>query len=202
MMIRFRTAWIAVLCVGILPAHSQNTYSATKGGVPLTVGVGISNFDTNWVDSTGNYSRRMDGATLWADWSFRTLSHHLSGLSAEVEGRDISFARPVQLPNMRFDTAEVGLLYAWQKHHLFHPYAKYLMGLGSVDFPGVPGYQHDTRTVTAPGVGIDIYATHSLWVRADYEYQFWPQLSYHGGSIEPNGVTLGVVYDFAGMHRR
>jgi hypothetical protein len=53
----------ALLVSALIPAYSQVASSATAGSLPLTVGVGYSNYATDW-------SGRLSGPTLWADWNF------------------------------------------------------------------------------------------------------------------------------------
>ena len=102
---------------------------------------------------------------------------------------------------MRHDTAEGGPTYTWRRLRKFQPYGKYLMGIGSIDFDPLPGapptYTHDTRTIYAPGGGAQYRVFKSLWVRGDYEYQFWPNL-FGAHSLNPNGFTIGAMYDFGG----
>jgi len=81
-----------------------------------------------------------------------------------------------------------------------------LIDLGSVDFnigPPLPGYKpytHDTRTVEAPGGGLEFRVFHGILLRADYEYQMWPD--FLSKTLDPQGFTVGVQYDFRALHRR
>jgi len=72
---------------------------------------------------------------------------------------------------------------------------KFLVGDGSIDFTVAPNYSHDTREMYVPGVGADTRFYRSLWLRVNYEYQFWPHFfNYH--ALNPSGVDVGVAYDF------
>ena len=176
-----------------LPASAQVTPSSQQSSVPLVVGVGFSNFNTDW-------SGRLSGATLWADWNFNQGPSFLQGFGIEVEGRDLNYGRSSGAPkNLRQDTLEAGAIYTLRRSHNFHPYGRFLGGLGSIDWKGVPGYQHDTRTVWAPGGGVEYRAWQHVWVRGDYEYQFWTDF-FHHQALNPNGVTIGVAYDFGHIH--
>lgn len=62
---------------------------------------------------------------------------------------------------------------------------------------GNPHYTHDTRDVFASGGGLNYRLVHQLWVRADYEYQMWPDL--FKKTLEPQGFTLGASYDFRSL---
>jgi opacity protein-like surface antigen len=176
-----------------LPASAQVTPSSQQSSVPLVVGVGFSNFNTDW-------SGRLSGATLWADWNFNQGPSFLQGFGIEVEGRDLNYGRSSGAPkNLRQDSLEAGVIYTLRRYHNFHPYGRFLGGLGSIDWKGVPGYQHDTRTVWAPGGGVEYRAWQHVWVRGDYEYQFWTDFFNHH-ALNPNGVTIGVAYDFGHIH--
>jgi hypothetical protein len=56
------------------------------------------------------------------------------------------------------------------------------------------------------GGGVELRAYRSLWVRADYEYQFWPDFFFKGakpiGQLNPQGFTVGVLYHFNRPHFR
>jgi opacity protein-like surface antigen len=52
----------------------------------------------------------------------------------------------------------------------------------------------------APGGGIDYRAFGNVWLRADYEYQDWPNIFGKGYDLDPQGVTVGAMYEF-GNHR-
>jgi opacity protein-like surface antigen len=179
-----------------LPASAQVTPSFQQRRVPLVVGVGFSNFNTDW-------NGRLSGATFWADWNFNKRPSFLQGFGIEVEGRDLNYGRSSGAPkNLRQDTLEGGVIYTWRHYRNFHPYGKFIAGLGSIDFQHIrPTYSHDTRAVWAPGGGVEYRAWQNVWVRGDYEYQFWPDFfSYH--ALNPNGVTIGVSYDFGHIHAR
>lgn len=173
------------------PADAQVAASATRGGIPVVAGAGFSNFALpDWGPGV-----RMDGISAWLDFYPRSLPRKLQGLGIEAEGRDLNFGRPANLPRLRNDTGLGGAIYAWNHYAKFRPYAKFLAGLGSVDFPPQGFYSHDTFTVTAPGGGVEYRIWGSVWVRGDYEYQFWHN-AFGPNSLTPNGITIGASYDF------
>ena len=96
----------------------------------------------------------MEGITAWVDvfpWGMPPKMH---GLGIEAEGRDINFNRPSGITKLRHDTGLIGPIYSLHHFKNVRPYAKYLMGIGSIDFPatvGPPTYTHDTFLVLAPG---------------------------------------------------
>lgn len=185
----------AVLLSVSAAAHSQVVHAATEDHEVLTVGGGLSSYILDY-----GHTRKMEGVTVWVDWKLPHMPSLLDGLGIEAEGRDINFGRPSTLPRMRQDTALIGAYYKWHKIGNFRPYAKYLAGIGSIDFPAFPGnpaYDHDTRTVLAPGGGVDYQIGRHFAVRLDYEYQFWRAI-FGPRDLNPNGLTLGAVYSFGG----
>jgi opacity protein-like surface antigen len=172
-------------------ARAQVTYSASEGKLPFTVGAGVSNFSDDW----GYQNPRQVGITMWVDWRLPFMPHALKGLGLEFEGRDTNYDTPSYLTGHRMDTALGGPVYQFRRIGIFRPYVKYLLGIGSIDFPNGTLYSHDTRTVYAPGGGADVRFWNRFSVRGEYEYQFWHQI-FGQNDLTPNGFTVGAVYDF------
>ena len=186
-----RPVFLAVLLVcASIPAFSQVEPAGRTGkGPPLSVGVAYSNYDTDW-------SGRLSGGVVWADWNFYQLPPLLDGFGLEIEGRDLNFDRTGADPKLRMDTLEGGVIYTTHFYRRFHPYAKFLFGDGSIDFTSSdPHYSHDTREMYVPGGGADTRFYKSFWLRVNYEYQFWPNFFNHH-AMNPNGLDIGVAYDF------
>jgi opacity protein-like surface antigen len=174
-----------------LPAFSQVTYSAEEGKLPFTVGVGFSNFSDDW----GVKNPRQDGVTVWLDWRLPHMPPVLRGLGLEAEGRDLNWATPSYISGHRMDTALAGPAYEWRRKGRIRPFGKYLLGIGSIDFPNGTPYTHDTRTVYELGGGADVRFWKRFSARGEYDYQWWHQIfGFH--DLTPSGVTVGVVYDF------
>ena len=171
-------------------AGAQVTYSAREGKLPLTVGFGIADFSDDW----GTRHPRQVGLTLWIDWRLPHMPRQLSGLGLEFEGRDVNYATPDYLPGHRMTTGLAGPMYQWRREHRIRPYAKYLMGIGNIDFPNATNYQQDTRAIFAPAGGADVRLIGRLSARGEYEYQFWHQI-FGPHDLTPQGFTFGVVYD-------
>lgn len=181
-----------------LPLSSQTVPAAEEGHLPFTVGAGYSNFGPDW-----GPNGRINGGTFWLDWHPGFVPRVLDGIGVEAEARDLSLGGPANPPfDLRFDTAGGGVIYTWRHYNRWRPYGKYLVEFGSMDFNiGSPTYRHDTRTVSAPGLGIEYHLIRGLRVRGDYEYQFWPNM-FGPNSLNPNGFTIGLMYDFGGYHPR
>jgi len=190
----------ALLTCTSSPAFSQVVpeIGHPGGGWPLSVGASYSTYDTDW---NGPLSGgRLSGGTVWADWNLYKLPPLWDGFGLELEGRDLNYSRTGSDPKMRQDTLEGGVIYTTHFYRRFHPYAKFLVGDGSFDFtlPNYPNYSHDTRTIYVPGGGADTRFYKSLWLRVNYEYQFWPDL-FRNHTLNPRGWDIGVAYDFGGF---
>src|SRR6266568_7178971 len=175
-----------------IPARSQVTHAASEGKLPLTIGVGMSDYLLDW-----GPGRTELGITAWADWRLRHLPWYLNGLGVQIEGHHIAYNEPSDLQphRMQQDSGLGGLTYQYRRWDRVHPYVKAMAGFGSIDFPSVTTYSHDTRTIVAFGGGADVHVWRKFSVRGDYEYQFWRQI-FGPHALNPNGVTVGLVYDF------
>jgi len=168
-------------------ALSQTVPSAYQGRLPFTIGGGASNMNVDWGQN------RMYGYSIWGDWHPGDLPRILDGLGVEAEARDLSFGRSNHIPaNFREDTLGAGLIYTYRHFARIRPYGKVLIEYGRLNYgPGIA-----TDKVYAPALGFEYHAIQRLWVRADYEYQSWPNLFYGGKNLDPQGFTLGASYDF------
>jgi opacity protein-like surface antigen len=179
----------ALFAAGRLAA--QTAPAASEGGLPLTIGAGLADDNIDF-----GADRRMAGIAVWVDWDLTGHKFVPKGLELEAEGRTIRFSKPQGFSQMREETFLGGVRYSWRHYPNFRPFAKGLMGIGSIDFPPyASGYGHDTRTVKAIGGGIEYRVHNSIWLRAEYEYQMWPDI-FGGGTLTPNGATIGATYHF------
>lgn len=178
---------VLFLVATAVPVLPQASPTAIRNGSRFVAGAGVSYFQSDW-------NGRLVGPTAWVDWNFYNSSPLLKGFGLELEVRDLNYAQVVR--KMRMDTAEGGLIYTWRHYRRFNPYGKFLAGFGSIDFPNLtPSYSHDTRAVYAPGFGAEYRVLGSVWVRGDYEYQFWPDFI-HNHALNPYGITASASYHF------
>jgi hypothetical protein len=182
--------FVALLITAVFPVYSQVTPAARQGSVPIVVGAGFSDFIIDW-----GPGRRMEGISAWVDWYPNRMPTVLNGLGIEAAGHDINYGLPAGISKMRQDTGEVGPIYAWNHYRNFRPYVKYLFGIGSIDFPPNGTYSHDTFLVFSPGAGVEYRAWRHVWIRGDYEYQYWHH-TFGPHDLDPNGFTIGASYDF------
>lgn len=188
---RLKIFLAALMIVVSVPAFAQVAPAATsQGSLPLSVGGGFTSTELDW-----GHGRRMLGPTIWLDWNLSHLPSYLNGLGVELQARDIQFSRPSSLPRMRQDTFGGGAIYTVRRYKRIRPYGKLLLSYGSIDFYNPnPFYKHDTRTVYSAGGGLEYHLAGRLWLRGDYDYQFWPH--FLGGTLDPQGITGGVSYKF------
>jgi opacity protein-like surface antigen len=191
----------ALLLCAELPLMAQTAPAAVSGGNQhLEAGAGLSDFDVDWGHG------RMLGGTLWVDWSYNQVPSFLRGVGIEAEWRDISLNRSsTQPPNYRLDTIGGGVIYTLRRYGNFEPYGKFLLDYGGIDWNNPePEFDHETRTVFAPGLGLKYLIHGNILVRVDYEYQFWPNIAPMSSGthiLDPQGFTIGVMYDLTGLYR-
>ncbi len=196
--VHMKLALAALFVAAAFPAFAQVVPAASEGGLPLEVGGGFSSY------ATEIYPQRFMGPTLWADWSIGQKPSLLRGLGIEAEGRYLNWGQPAGV-TWSFMTAGGGPIYTWRHSRNFHPYAKLLVDYGAqsnIKTPAFPAtYKSDKWMIYAPGGGIEYRAWNRIWVRADYEYQFWKVEWFNSNDyLNPAGVTVGVAYDFRHLH--
>jgi opacity protein-like surface antigen len=174
----------------VLPAHAQVSPAANQGGIPIVAGAGFADYSIDW-----GQGQRMEGVSAWVDYFPNRLPGVLNGLGIEAEGRDIDFGRPAAISRMRQVTGMGGAIYDWNHFRNFRPYVKFLAGVGSIDFPPQGTYSHDSFLVLTPGGGVEYRAWRHIWIRGDYEYQYWQRVL-GPNDLTPTGFTVGASYDF------
>jgi hypothetical protein len=174
----------ALLMTPILGA-GQAVYEAQRAPVTLTAGGSFSYFDA---DYAGN---KATGIGAYADFSPIVFDH----LGVEAEGRWLMFNASQSFREYNY-LAGPRYRFSLAGYRGLHPYVKVLVGEGVIDFPYHLAYGR--YFMIAPGGGVDIAINHRVRVRADYEYQIWPDAPGIPGlpsaAMKPNGVTAGVSY--------
>jgi len=182
-----------------IPLFSQAVPSAYSGGGPaIVVGAGVSNYYTEM------FPKHMEGVAVWADCNSHRGPFYLRGFGVEAEVRDLDSRQPTG-NNLRLATLGGGPIWTWRRYRKFHPYGKFLIDYGSmahIKSPGFPSWYTADKWVTgATGGGVEYRAWRNVWVRADYEYQFWRVDWFNTTSfLDPRGFTVGVSYDLKHIH--
>lgn len=164
---------------------AQTAYDAERAPVQLTVGGSFSFFDAGY---GGN---KVMGAVSTVNFSPILWDH----VGAEAEGRWLTLNGSRGFREYNYLAGPVYRI-TLSEHHALHPYVKGLIGEGIVDFPNHLAYGR--YFVTAPGGGVDLTLNSRWRLRADYEYQIWPQApgiaGWSAGIMKPNGVSVGFTY--------
>lgn len=182
------------------PTLAQTAPAATESRPSLAIGAGLSGYDPDFGHG------RMYGGALWIDYTPNRAPSLLRGIGIEAEARDLNYDRsPSQPSNLREDVIGGGVIYSWRHFRNIRPYGKFLMGYGNTDYGSniTHARYHDSRTVTSVGGGVEYRAFRSVWVRADYEYQWWPNFfkaTTPAGLLNPQGFTVGASYHFSRLY--
>lgn len=170
---------------------AQVAPAAKVSGIPLTVSVGISDYDLDY-----GPGRRMQGAVVRLGYE---LFH---GIGIDGNARTIFINTPPQLQRMQQTTYLGGVFYEPPTHWGVRPFVRMGGGLGVIEFPSRnPFYTRDSYSVYAPSGGVEVPVMDRLAIRGEYEYQFWKE--YHGpNDLTPQGFTIGVTYAIGGRHLR
>ncbi|MGB9408111.1 MAG: outer membrane beta-barrel protein [Terracidiphilus sp.] len=183
-------------------ALAQTVPAATESRLPLAIGAGFSGYNPDFGHG------HLLGGTLWIDYSPNRVPSFLRGIGIEAEARDLNYGRSsTEWPDLREDIVQGGLIYSWPHFRKFRPYGKFSEGYGNTDYgSSTVGPYHDSRTIFSGGGGVEYRVFQRVWVRADYEYQSWPNFFKHTltgappGRLNPQGFTLGAMYHFNYPH--
>lgn len=195
---RSKLVLAGLLTLLTLPGFAQVAPAVKISGLPIGVGVGLNDYSLDY-----GPGRRMLGISAWGDYNI------FHGLGIEVEGMSIFADRPSSLCTsnantdcqMKQNSIKVGVFYKARPVWGIHPYAKFLGGVGEIYFPSHnPFYTQDSFTTYGAGGGGEYKIWKTLFVRADYEYQFYKDFL-GKGTLNPNGVTVGATYYLRGIHR-
>jgi hypothetical protein len=75
-------------------------------------------------------------------------------------------------------------------------------GVGKVDFPSTNFfYTSETSALYSIGGGLEYKTWRTLYVRGQYEYQFWKGFRSGSQALNPSGLTIGATYYLRGVHR-
>jgi opacity protein-like surface antigen len=178
-----RSLLLGMLFLGSALASAQVAPSAYGGPPLLSVGGSYSFFDAAYA---GN---RVAGIGSYIDWDPAMKWH----LGAQGEGRWLTYNGAHGFSEYNY---LAGPLYRIPVRWRWHPYAKFLAGAGEINFPY--HLAHGSYFAMAPGGGVEFEMKRRWRVRADYEYQIWPDApgipGIQSSALKPNGVSVGISY--------
>lgn len=165
-------------------AHAQVHQAAVGSERHLWGGVEFSDFQNDYIRYI-----RSDGIGFYGDYMLTER------VTAEAQVRLLDLNKPVGLTEKSF---LVGPLVNVYQYHRATAYAKFLLGVGTFNFPPI-GY--GSYFAYGTGGGVDYRLSSRFKVRGEYEYDFLPsapgeQLTYPNPSngLTPNGFSVGVSY--------
>lgn len=185
--LRFLCRAVLVLAALALPAlvSAQAAYDADRAPVNFTVGGSFSYYDAAY---GGN---KVMGLGSFADFGpigFDELAVEGEAHWLTMNGAD-GFAEYSFLAGPRY-RLNLG------RQHNIHPYVKFLVGQGDLQFAHHLAYGR--YFAMAPGGGIEVPIRQRMRVRLDYEYQIWPSApgipGQSSSALKPNGITVGIAY--------
>jgi hypothetical protein len=187
---------------------AQNSESATGGEAAITAGVEFSSFNPDWGclnSAPFGCSDELYGPTAVFDFDLhqkyglegeaRWLHYH--GIGGQVESNYVAGPR-----------------YRLFRFHRLTGWGKLGLGGGWITTPDYPaaGSLKGSYFIYAPGGTLNYRLSHTIFLRADYEWQFWPsfagppsynsttgQVLQNNSGLTPNGLSVGVVYRFLGQ---
>jgi opacity protein-like surface antigen len=180
-----RALILAALLMAPILASGQVDYDAERAPISLSAGGSFSYFGADY----GGY--HVMGPTAFVDFSPIIWDH----VAAEAEGRWLTLNASQGFREYNYLIGPVYRI-TLTRHPSLHPYVKGLVGAGIIDFPNNLAYGR--YFAIAPGGGVDFTLSRRVRLRADYEFQIWPNApdipGTPGGTMTPNGVSVGVTY--------
>ena len=183
MLYRFLMA-AALLAIPVL-APGQTVYEARRSPIAFSAGVCYGFFNA---DYSGYH---LMGPSAYADFSPIIWDR----MGIEAEGRWLTFNSSQGFREYNY---LIGPRYQFSlpSHGGLHPYVKVLFGQGVIDFPNHLAYGR--YFAVAPAGGVEIALDRRWRLRAEYEYQIWPDApgipGLPSGAMTPSGVSAGFNY--------
>jgi opacity protein-like surface antigen len=193
---RMKLMFIGLLLAIAIPAFPQAKPAAEMRNPQLLVGAGFTDF------ANGMNNDRTFSSAEWIDWKPNIGPSLVKSLGIEAEYRRYNYQEfgSHQLTQSTFGG---GPIYTIQRWPNIRPYGKFLVNYAQMNY-WTPSKIAESSWITwAPGGGVEYRAWGNLWVREDYEYQFWKINIKKGDDhyLNPNGFTIGIAYDLGRHHR-
>ena len=185
MRVRWTSAFsLLFVAFAIGTAHAQVHESATGSDRHLWAGGEFSDFKPDYGLS------RLDGIGFYADY----LVTHRYGAEAEIRLLDLN--KPAGETQKTFMAGPIANIYQYHKA-IF--YAKFLLGVGTVNYPDNIGY--GSYFAFAPGGGVEYRFAPRWKVRGEYEAEFFPSAPgapitypFPSNGLTPTGFSVGISY--------
>ena len=168
---------LAFFLGGASQAFAQASPTASRVG-DAQIGIGYSSAKPDYVQTT------FQGVAAYADFDFKVH------LGVEAEFHQVGSTAGDQMYER---TYEIGARY-FRTYGPLVPFVKGMVGRGDFNYPYSEA--NLAYNLFAGGAGADFKVGPYLRVRAEYEYQKWS--SFPNGGLNPQLVTIGVAYHFAG----
>lgn len=175
--------WMAVLLFAGA-AQAQVAPSAYGSGHSLWIGGEYSNVNASFPYQS---NQRLSGISVFADYN-------VSGpVGVEAEAR---FLRFNSFYGESEDNYLAGPRYVVRRFGRLQPFAKFLVGIGKIQYPFSVG--SGSYLALAPAGGVDYRLSRRWAIRAEYEYQFWPGspgfANEPANQLTPNGFHAGIAF--------
>ena len=186
-----------VLSLVSVSCAAQVVPAATRPGGATALGGGFNYSSADW----GAADINRFGPNVWAQV---TIWHDLSLIA---EGHSMIWGGNKYAPLFKYYAAGGGLIYTSGYYGRFQPLLKAEAGFGSLTHPdNFSGHFHDTRNIWVLGGGFEYHTWRSLWTRAEYDYEFFPDfhssITGHNPALNPRGIIIGETWRFgpSGSH--
>jgi hypothetical protein len=209
---RSKLVLAALIFLSILPVYAQVAPAAKISGLPLGVGVGITDYDPSYYEYpvlVPGWNGRMIGVSVWGDYRI------YRGFGVAVQATSLFGNKPATNPlpgqavfgSLKEQTLQAGIIYRYHEVFKVRPFVQALAGEGRINFPSVnPFYTYEDSPLYSFGGGLEYRVWNNMFVRGQYEYQTWKgfQVNAQGQEkpLHPAGATLGVTYYLRGVRRR
>jgi opacity protein-like surface antigen len=165
-------------------ARAQVVPSAYETAQSLWVGAEYADSSASFPYRTG---QRLEGFAVFANYKLN------SRLGVEGNARFLHFGG---FENSTESSYLAGPRIGFLSKGRLHPYGKFLVGAGRIHYPFDIG--DATYFALAPGAGADYRISRTWSLRAEYEYQIWPNSPGYANEpkhdLTPNGFQVGVAY--------
>jgi opacity protein-like surface antigen len=196
---RMKLFFIGLSLAIAIPAFPQAKPAAELRNPQLLIGAGFTDF------ANGMNLNRTASSAEWIDWKPSLGPTLLKSLGIEAEYRGYNYQQFAgqQLSQSTFGGGPIYTVQHWPN---IRPYGKFLINYSQMNYENIwvhPVAVTQSSWITwAPGGGVEYRAWNNLWVREDYEYQFWriniePKDNHF---LNPNGFTIGIAYDLGRHH--